>query len=30
MEFTDFMIWKLVVLTVLAFLYGVYKGFNGQ
>ena len=26
MEFTDYMIWKLVVLGVLAFLYGLITG----
>lgn len=30
MEFTDYMIWKAVVLGVLAFAWGLYRGFNGQ
>jgi len=25
MEFTDFMLWKLGILAVLAFLYGIFK-----
>ena len=27
MEYTDYMMWKLVVILGLAFLYGIYRGF---
>lgn len=29
MEFTDWMIWKLVILAVAAFIYGYLKARNG-
>jgi len=30
MEITDYMLWKLIVLGVAAFLYGLWRGITGR
>ncbi len=30
MEFTDYMLWKLVAVGVVAFFYGLWRGKNGK